>query len=84
MVLDRKLKLTVLFKATVIHNNYVDLSNIFFKLFPNTPLSIDILNNNNINPFEPTRFPAKLAPGTAIFQGFNFFVPWHEEFLITA
>ena len=36
------------------------------------------------NPFEPTRFPPKFAPGTAIFQGFNLFVPWHEEFLISA
>ena len=37
-----------------------------------------------INPFEPTRFPPKFAPGTAIFQGFNLFVPRHEEFLISA
>ena len=37
-----------------------------------------------INPFEPTRFPPKFAPGTAIFQGLHFFVRWHEEFLITA
>ena len=37
-----------------------------------------------LNPFEPTHFPPKFAPGTAIFQGFNLFVPWHEEFLISA
>ena len=37
-----------------------------------------------VNPFEPTRFPPKFAPGTAIFQGLHFFVRWHEEFLITA
>ena len=37
-----------------------------------------------VNPFEPTRFPPKFAPGTAIFQGLHFFVRWHDEFLITA
>ena len=44
----------------------------------------DLSYEERLNPFEPTRFPPKFAPGTAIFQGFNLFVPWHEEFLISA